>query len=86
MVTEAEVGESYVGLTINNAASFLEIGDKLAPHVPLGSIKHLDRPDVGQLHFIPYALRDNHGGKGPYSQEALKNGIFGSIENSREPF
>jgi DUF1680 family protein len=64
MITEAEVGEPYVGLTITNAASFLEVGDKLAPHVPLGSITHIEQTDVGQLHFIPYALRDNRGGKG----------------------
>ncbi|TVY48525.1 Non-reducing end beta-L-arabinofuranosidase [Lachnellula occidentalis] len=61
----SEVGESYIGLTAHNAASHL-LGDsgQLAPHVPFNSSPRVQQPGIEQLYFIPYALRDNRGGKG----------------------
>lgn len=38
--------------------------DGLAPHLPLASVSQKEQPGLEQLRFIPYALRDNRGGKG----------------------
>ncbi|TVY42907.1 Non-reducing end beta-L-arabinofuranosidase [Lachnellula subtilissima] len=68
-------GESYIGLTAHNAAFRMPENandEQLAPHhIPLEFASDSDptpqiqqRPGIEQLHFIPYALRDNRGGKG----------------------
>lgn len=59
-----EVGEPYVGLTVHNAASFIEVDSKLAPRASLKMGAKGKISSVNELHFIPYALRDNRGGKG----------------------
>jgi hypothetical protein len=59
-----EIEEPYIALKLHNAARFLDVDKKLAPHVALGSLTLEERPGVENLHFIPYALRDNRGGKG----------------------
>jgi DUF1680 family protein len=59
-----EVGEPYVGLTVRNAASFVDIGGNLAPHMNMRAPKPEKGSGADELHFIPYALRDNRGGKG----------------------
>jgi DUF1680 family protein len=63
-ITTPEIGDAYIGLTAHNAASRIAVSDDLAPHMPLGSITQKQHPSIEQLHFIPYALRDNRGGKG----------------------
>jgi len=59
-----KIQEPYVALKLHNGARFLGVDKKLAPHVALGSPSFEERPGVENLHFIPYALRDNRGGKG----------------------
>lgn len=59
-----EVGEPYVGLTVRNAASFIEVDSKLAPHTSLKVGAKEKFSSANELHFVPYALRDNRGGKG----------------------
>jgi uncharacterized protein len=59
-----EVGEPYVGLTIRNAASFIDVDESLAPSVTRKSATQGKVSGADVLHFIPYALRDNRGGKG----------------------
>jgi len=63
-VSAEEMVEPYVRLTVHNAASFVTVDNKLSPHVPLDLITQTQRPDVEKLTFIPYALRDNRGGRG----------------------
>lgn len=63
-ISTLEMGDSYVGLTAHNAASRIVVNDNLAPHMPLGSITQKQHPSIEELYFIPYALRDNRGGKG----------------------
>ncbi|KAH6681843.1 hypothetical protein B0J14DRAFT_224407 [Halenospora varia] len=58
-----DIGEPYVGLAAHRATSHLAVNDYPAPHVPLGAVIQ-QRPRIDKLHFIPYALRDNRGGKG----------------------
>ncbi|KAH8658847.1 hypothetical protein BGZ60DRAFT_531523 [Tricladium varicosporioides] len=57
------IEEPYVGLAALRATSLLAVSDYPAPHVPLGAVTQ-QRPSIDKLHFIPYALRDNRGGKG----------------------
>lgn len=59
-----EVGEPYVGLTVRNAASFIDVDKTLAPHMNRKSTTQGKGSGADELHFIPYALRDNRGGKG----------------------
>lgn len=59
-----ETGEPYVALSGHDCASFLTCDKSLAPQLPLGSITRDSDGKVGKLNFIPYALRDNRGGKG----------------------
>ena len=59
-----EVGEPYIGLTVRNAASFVDIDQNLAPSVTRNSATKGKASGADELHFIPYALRDNRGGKG----------------------
>ncbi|TVY92714.1 Non-reducing end beta-L-arabinofuranosidase [Lachnellula willkommii] len=63
-ISTPEVGESYIGLTAHNAASHMVINDQLPPHMRVESNSPTQKPGIEQLHFIPYALRDNRGGKG----------------------
>lgn len=59
-----EVGEPYIGLTIRNAASFIDVDKSHAPHMSLKSATQEKASGADELHFIPYALRDNRGGNG----------------------
>ena len=61
---EGEMREPYVALTAHNAAYFLGTHENQGPHLPVGSIDEEKRANVQNLSFIPYALRDNRGGKG----------------------
>jgi len=63
-LSATEVGEPGIALAVQNAAFFLHVDGTLAPALPSGAIVQKDRGDVETLHFIPYALRDNRGGKG----------------------
>ena len=63
-VSTDQIEEPYVALKLHNGARFLGVDRKLAPHVALGSVTLEERRGVENLHFIPYALRDNRGGKG----------------------
>jgi DUF1680 family protein len=56
--------EPYVGLTAHNAASFIHADGRLSPPLPLGSVASDSRDAIKDLHFIPFALRDNRGGRG----------------------
>lgn len=57
-------GEPYIALTGQNCASFLRIDANLAPQLHRGSITQKGDGTVDKLNFVPYALRDNRGGKG----------------------
>jgi DUF1680 family protein len=59
-----EVGEPYIVLTLRNAASFIDVDKSLAPHIDRKSATQEKPSGADKLHFIPYALRDNRGGKG----------------------
>ena len=59
-----EVGEPYVGLTVCNGASFINVDKSLAPNMSVKSATQGKGSSADELHFIPYALRDNRGGKG----------------------
>lgn len=56
--------EPYVALTAQNCASFLGVDTSLAPQLPRESITQESDGKVDKLNFVPYALRDNRGGKG----------------------
>jgi uncharacterized protein len=62
--TVDEVGEPYIGLTVRNGISFIDVDKSHAPHMSLKSTTQEKASGVDELHFIPYALRDNRGGKG----------------------
>ena len=66
VMSDPKLGESCIALTAHDATSFLQVENYRAPHISLeGAQKTLKKhPDVGKLHFIPYCLRDNRGGKG----------------------
>ncbi|KAF4635329.1 hypothetical protein G7Y89_g2771 [Cudoniella acicularis] len=57
-----EEGESYIGLTAHNTASLITMNETLGPHTAPGFVTQ--QHPVAKLHFIPYALRDNRGGRG----------------------
>jgi DUF1680 family protein len=63
-VSAEEMVEPYIRLTVQNGISFLSVDDKLLPHIPAGSISQKPKDEVEKLVFIPYALRDNRGGRG----------------------
>lgn len=64
VISDSKIGEPYIALTAHNSASFL-VGEKSpGPFATLGEATLKERPDVQQLKFIPYCLRDNRGGKG----------------------
>lgn len=56
--------EPYIGLTALNAASFVKTDGGQSPHQPLEYITSESTEEVKELYFIPYALRDNRGGRG----------------------
>ncbi|KFY93391.1 hypothetical protein V498_04458 [Pseudogymnoascus sp. VKM F-4517 (FW-2822)] len=60
----AGTGEPYIALTGQNFASFLGVDTSLAPQLPRESITQESDGKVDKLNFVPYALRDNRGGKG----------------------
>jgi DUF1680 family protein len=66
VISDSKLGESCTTLTAHNATSFLESDNYRAPHMSLEVAQKTQQkyPDVQQLHFIPYCLRDNRGGKG----------------------
>lgn len=64
VISDSKIGEPCIALTVHNAASFLVVGESLGPHISVGKAPLKEKPDVGQLNFIPYCLRDNRGGKG----------------------
>jgi DUF1680 family protein len=61
-----KLGEACVALAAHNATSFLKVDSYEAPQISLGVAQTSQKklPDVELLHFIPYCLRDNRGGKG----------------------
>lgn len=56
--------EPYIGLTVHNSASLIEVDGRHPPLLLIGSITSQANEEVKDIHFIPYALRDNRGGKG----------------------
>ncbi len=63
-VDEKEMGEPYVALTVQGVRSFLDVRKKQGPEVLGGEISYREGKGIKELCFIPYALRDNRGGKG----------------------
>lgn len=64
--TSESLLEPYIGLTIHDAASFIGVDGNAAgaPGLPAHAVGQSKLPGIEQLHFIPYALRANRGGKG----------------------
>lgn len=61
--SDVDIGQSYVSMTAHNAASFLDLDTRFALHSPVGQ-NAMEGSAIERLHFIPYCLRDNRGGKG----------------------
>jgi len=59
-----EIGEPYVALTAIDAASFLALKGDAEPGFPVEAISTVRGGAPKELNFVPYALRDNRGGKG----------------------
>jgi uncharacterized protein len=57
-------GEPYIALTGQNCASFLDLDASLGPQLLRVSITQDSDVKVDKLNFVPYALRDNRGGRG----------------------
>ncbi|ESZ93500.1 DUF1680 domain protein [Sclerotinia borealis F-4128] len=55
--------EPYKRLSVHNAATLCGIPEQARPDVA-HKVEGLIGLDIEELHFIPYALRDNRGGKG----------------------
>ena len=64
LISDAELGGSCITLTAHNAAPFLTIGDPPGRRIPVVKANVKEKPGVERLHFIPYYLRDNRGGRG----------------------
>lgn len=62
--TSDGISEPYIGLTMHNAASVIKLNDTAAPGVAVQQVTYHRLDGVDRLHFIPYALRANRGGKG----------------------
>lgn len=62
-VVESGIGEPYVAITATEGAYFVEISDEESV-APGFETRYVQREGVGKLNFVPYALRDNRGGKG----------------------
>ena len=63
-VPEKELGEPYVALTVQGVPYFLDVDRNKAQRGPFGSVAYKQTKVIESLRFIPYALRDNRGGKG----------------------
>ncbi|KAG4426202.1 hypothetical protein IFR04_000668 [Cadophora malorum] len=63
-VSEKELGEPYVALTVQGVPYFLDVDRNKAQRGPFGSVAYKQTKVIESLRFIPYALRDNRGGKG----------------------
>jgi len=64
-VTEssATIGEEeYIQMTAHDAAFFLVLNGENGPFSPTADVEKKD--GAKELHFVPYCLRDNRGGKG----------------------
>ncbi|KAI9646105.1 hypothetical protein NHQ30_005545 [Ciborinia camelliae] len=61
--TDAEIDEPYKKLTARNAATLYRFPEQARPDLA-HNLEDFVRCDVEELHFVPYALRDNRGGKG----------------------
>lgn len=56
--------EPYVALSATNGASLIDTEDQSGPHIAPGAVPYRKDRRVDKLHFIPYCLRSNRGGKG----------------------
>ncbi|KAG9228197.1 hypothetical protein BJ875DRAFT_538337 [Amylocarpus encephaloides] len=63
-INDVAIGEPYYGLTVHNGASLLEVPSDLRPQLSLGSSPQDRKSSIEKLHFVPYVLRGNRGGKG----------------------
>lgn len=63
-VSADEVGEPYVALTVRGAPYFVDLSRKSTPGWSAGVMAYKKKEGIEKLNFIPYALRDNRGGKG----------------------
>jgi DUF1680 family protein len=64
LVIDSSMGEPYVVLKAIDAAHFLDLGEITGPITTAGSVRSTQRDGVRELTFVPYALRDNRGGRG----------------------
>lgn len=61
--SDIDLGQSYIALTAHNAASLLDVNAHVGPFTSVDQ-RTEKKLDINQLHFVPYCLRDNRGGKG----------------------
>lgn len=64
VAVSSDIGEPYIALTAHDGASLLRIQANARPGLPFEAVINTTRSPIQQLHFIPYCLRDNRGGKG----------------------
>lgn len=64
LVSDSNMGEDYVGLIAHNAASIIDLDASTMPGVQFEAATPSVKKLHEKLHFIPYCLRDNRGGKG----------------------
>ncbi|KAK6601681.1 Non-reducing end beta-L-arabinofuranosidase [Botrytis cinerea] len=64
-ITETDVNsaEPYKELTVRDGATLFKIPQQSGPYLAHNEDNFV-KVDIRRLHFIPYALRDNRGGKG----------------------
>jgi DUF1680 family protein len=63
-MSDPKLGESCVSLIAHDTTSFLAVENFHGPFVSIDDASESKKPKVEQLIFIPYAVRDNRGGKG----------------------
>ncbi|TGO28832.1 hypothetical protein BPAE_0022g00220 [Botrytis paeoniae] len=61
--TDVDSAEPYKELTVRNGATLLKVSESSGPYLAHNE-ENFAKVDIQRLHFIPYALRDNRGGKG----------------------
>ncbi|TGO67440.1 hypothetical protein BOTNAR_0042g00250 [Botryotinia narcissicola] len=61
--TDVESAEPYKTLTVRDGATLLQVSEPSGPYVAHNEETFV-KADIQRLHFIPYALLDNRGGKG----------------------
>lgn len=61
--TDIDAAEPYKALTVRDGATLLRVPEPSGPCVAHNE-QTFAKVDIQKLHFIPYALRDNRGGKG----------------------